>query len=459
MCFFPGRKTVVNPRQVSTFENFLNTLTNGIEAPFGAVRRLYTPTRGRILQHLEDLKQGGAYVAGGNEPLKQLDVFTNGDFILVPAARIPIPKHTLKSWEKVLAMVTKKVNLRTGAFFRLYTLDGQPVHGPTELESNHYYAAVGSEKFKPLPYDQLVPSRDINVEDNTIKGNEKCCLCQDILPAIKKKRSGKNVRWSSSALLNGTSGLENVTLKLYSTLCSPRRQAHKDLEHTARGQMKKHTAKPERAKQQRQVSRNPALLTTGASSVFSAQNKRSDMAGAAEVHEGRQLKVDLPIDQVEAEIVEEEQEESCSASRKASLQDSDSMCLQLTAGFRSNVAFRVYAVKELIDFLKALSVCVVDVIHFEEMWTRKLIYVLQEAKGREVSHRLSGIPSRMSRFFKETDQREIDGLVGLQHLFCYEAHGYQTMAKYDCPGALHVNVKDKHRVLPSGLGVLYRAAL
>lgn len=43
---------------------------------------------------------------------------------------------------------------------------------------------------------------------------------------------------------------------------------------------------------------------------------------------------------------------------------------------------------------------------------------------------------------------EIDGLIGLQHLFCYKAHSYQTMAKYDCPGAVHVNVKDKHRSSP-----------
>lgn len=41
-------------------------------------------------------------------------VFTNGE-ILVPPARVLIPKHTLASWENVLAMVTEKVHLRTGA--------------------------------------------------------------------------------------------------------------------------------------------------------------------------------------------------------------------------------------------------------------------------------------------------------------------------------------------------------
>ncbi len=44
-------------------------------------------------------------------------VFTNGD-ILVPPARIRIPKYTLRNWENVLAMVTQKVRLRTGAVYR-----------------------------------------------------------------------------------------------------------------------------------------------------------------------------------------------------------------------------------------------------------------------------------------------------------------------------------------------------
>ena len=44
-------------------------------------------------------------------------VFTNGD-VFVPPARILIPKFTLSSWEKVLALVTEKVELRTGAVHR-----------------------------------------------------------------------------------------------------------------------------------------------------------------------------------------------------------------------------------------------------------------------------------------------------------------------------------------------------
>lgn len=56
--------------------------------------------------------------------------------------------------------------------FRLCTLNGHPVSGPTELENNHYYVAVGSEKFKALPYYQCVPRRDLLRENNMTEGYE-----------------------------------------------------------------------------------------------------------------------------------------------------------------------------------------------------------------------------------------------------------------------------------------------
>uniref|UniRef100_A0A3P8U0X1 Si:dkey-25g12.4 n=1 Tax=Amphiprion percula TaxID=161767 RepID=A0A3P8U0X1_AMPPE len=200
--FCPGRKLVVNPRQLSTFDSFLTFLTRAIEAPFGAVRRLYTPRQGHRVQHMDDLKHGSVYVAAGNEHFKKLEnlsgrsahvrggappwaeaciaacgpawvVFTNGDILATPV-RIRVPKYTRKSWESVLAMVTEKVCLRTGAVFRLCTLDGRPVCGPSELENNQHYVAVGTEKFKALPYDQCVPCRELVKKNNVIEGYEPC---------------------------------------------------------------------------------------------------------------------------------------------------------------------------------------------------------------------------------------------------------------------------------------------
>ncbi|KAI9515865.1 hypothetical protein NQZ68_020393 [Dissostichus eleginoides] len=318
--------------------------TIGLEASF-AVRNLYTPREGRKVQHLDNLMHGSVYVAAGQEHFKKLDysaittkkpqnkkeeqirpvvhsrlvvsarckkatdesctinVFTNGE-VLVASVRIRIPKFTLRSWEHVLAMVTEKVGLRTGAVQRLCTLDGRPVRGPTELENNQYYVAVGAEKFKALQYDHCNPCRDVMRENNRIEG-------QVTLLAVEKTRPPK-VAFAHTGF-------------------------REDLEHTARGQMKKQ-AKPERTKQQRQVSRNPVLSSTGEGSVFNAQNKRREMAGAAEVQEDDQLKVDLPIDQVEAKIVDEEYEDG---SFSASLHDSDSFCLQSSLSAASSKDSRV----------------------------------------------------------------------------------------------------------------------
>ncbi|XP_047249248.1 doublecortin domain-containing protein 2C [Girardinichthys multiradiatus] len=365
--FFPGRTIVLNPRQVSTFDNLLSTLTKRLEAPFGAVRRLYTPTQGDRVQSLDQLKHGSAYVAAGNEPFKLLDysgivtmkpqkrrhkliqpvvrtrivasarwkkitdgtctinVFTNGE-LLVPPARVRIPKHTLKSWESVLSMVTQKVDLRTGAVFKLCRLDGQPVCGPADLENNLHYVAVGAEKFKHLPYEQWVPCKNLVKKNVATQG-------QALLPAARIKRPENN------------------------TVC-----VREDLELTAGGQIKEHAAKTKRVEKQRQVSRNPALFTGGANSIFTAKNQRHEMQGAMEVHEDPYLKVDLPIDQVEAKIVEEEHEDTiCSANRKGFLKDSDVTCLQnIAAGSRKD----------------------------------------EGQEEREASHGLGRIRSRMSHFFK-----------------------------------------------------------
>ncbi|MEQ2276810.1 hypothetical protein XENORESO_010720, partial [Xenotaenia resolanae] len=135
-----------------------------------------------------------------------------------------------------------------------------------------------------------------------------------------------------------------------------------DLELTAGGQIKEHAAKTKRVEKQRQVSRNPELFTGGANSIFTAKNQRHEMQGAVEVHEDPHLKVDLPIDQVEAKIVEEEHEDTiCSANRKGFLKDSDATCLQnIAAGSRKD----------------------------------------EGQEEREASHGLGRIRSRMSHFFK-----------------------------------------------------------
>ncbi|XP_051723060.1 doublecortin domain-containing protein 2 isoform X2 [Ctenopharyngodon idella] len=298
--FYPGRRFVINQRQSHTFDSFLNNVTRGITAPFGAVRNIYTPNKGHRVVNLEQLVHGERYVAAGAERLKKLDyhhmtqkppkkkseliqpvvhsriivparwkrisnesctinVFTNGD-ILVPPARVMIPKHTLASWENVLAMVTEKVHLRTGAVHRLCMLNGKPLRGAYELQNNHCYVAVGAERFRSLPY-HLVPSKGVIHSLTDVINN-------GILPALKK---GKHNR-----ILFAKPGVDIGGSVFY-------------------------------AKQPGQGSKIPDLFATPEKSVFRATNKRKEAVVASEVLEDENMKVDLPIEQMEVKEVEEEQ--------------------------------------------------------------------------------------------------------------------------------------------------------
>jgi len=60
--FYPGRRFVTNQRRQSfTFDSFLNTVTRGFTAPFGAVRNIYTPNKGHKVLDLEQLVHGERY--------------------------------------------------------------------------------------------------------------------------------------------------------------------------------------------------------------------------------------------------------------------------------------------------------------------------------------------------------------------------------------------------------------
>ncbi|GCC18167.1 hypothetical protein chiPu_0017831 [Chiloscyllium punctatum] len=159
--FFTGRKFVVNQRQILTFESFLNEVTNNINAPV-AVRNIYTPSGGHRVLQLNDLQNGSHYVAAGFEKFKKIDylqngnpkpkenrgkigitvravysnrvnvsarwkkyipipcivhIFRNGD-VLNPPFRLIIPKHVMTNWDKILAMITEKAKIQTGAVRR-----------------------------------------------------------------------------------------------------------------------------------------------------------------------------------------------------------------------------------------------------------------------------------------------------------------------------------------------------
>lgn len=71
--YYEARRVVINHKRVSTFDTLLRELTGGIQAPFGAVRNIYTPRGGHKVDCLEGLRSGEQYVAAGREKFKKLE--------------------------------------------------------------------------------------------------------------------------------------------------------------------------------------------------------------------------------------------------------------------------------------------------------------------------------------------------------------------------------------------------
>ncbi|XP_039974549.1 doublecortin domain-containing protein 2-like [Xiphias gladius] len=198
--YYEARRIVINQKRVSNFETLLREVTGGIQAPFGAVRNIYTPRGGHKVDCLESLRSGEQYVAAGRERFKKLDYLTigsrkrrmlqslpvqakplpqnriivsarflkpikepctifvvaNGD-VLNPAMRLLIHQRMLGQFERILEMITEKMGLRVlGGVRSLCTYEGHQVTDGNQLESGQLYVAVGREKFKKLSYSDLL---------------------------------------------------------------------------------------------------------------------------------------------------------------------------------------------------------------------------------------------------------------------------------------------------------------
>ncbi|KAM6973233.1 doublecortin domain-containing protein 2-like [Aplochiton taeniatus] len=343
--FYCGRRFVVNQRQIATMEAFLNDVTLCIGAPL-AVRTLYTPRQGHRVNDFQELQTGARYVAAGFEKFKKLDylstgvkkpiacegsqakkiqrpnvsakwrkfiplpciihVFRNGD-LLCPAFRLIIPRNMQQDLEQILILVTEKASLRTGAVRRLCSLDGVTISSTEELETGQYYVAVGTERFKKMPYVELFASK---TSERHYAGNKRSSRRFE----SRKAGSGPEDRYSDSALLDSP---ESDGRRVKSTgdeaLEAP--LPHPQVPHTGmRREGKEESsiffARPVKVRKNRGHPRPLAKAGRGLPSVFkgAAQGKREELRGAEEVQEDDSTAVELPVDQRVAETVEEEEE-------------------------------------------------------------------------------------------------------------------------------------------------------
>lgn len=68
---FPGRKLVVNRRQIRTMDALLDKVTKDTRM-MHAARTIKTPTGKHTIKQLDGLESGGCYVAMGAERFKRL---------------------------------------------------------------------------------------------------------------------------------------------------------------------------------------------------------------------------------------------------------------------------------------------------------------------------------------------------------------------------------------------------
>ncbi|XP_072008543.1 doublecortin domain-containing protein 2 isoform X3 [Engystomops pustulosus] len=372
--FYRGRRVLIHEKRVGNFDIFLKDVTGKVQAPFGAVRNIYTPRSGHRVTSLEDLQAGEHYVAGGRETFKKLDylhigenkkktldpliqspiedvkpvshsrinvsarfrknvqepitvfLIANGD-TMNPVMRLLIPRKVLDQWELVLAMVTDKVKLRSGAVHRLYTLEGIPVNDGSELEYGQIYVAVGRDKFKKLPYTDLLFSKSsvrrvqgkskenrherhtkstggsADNGDHLIspqppkakpKGNPETQILNKPVRVKQKKELNNNV----VVYQENASVLDKTTSDLSGAGCH-------GLEDRSNCKTQTIVILSYRLSSSSGIKLSQQVMEDDG--IFKAGEDRSEMWGASEVQEDENTKVEVPVDQRVAEPVEEEE--------------------------------------------------------------------------------------------------------------------------------------------------------
>ncbi|XP_029446622.1 doublecortin domain-containing protein 2 isoform X2 [Rhinatrema bivittatum] len=241
-------------------------------------------------------------------------LIANGD-IINPAARLLIPRKTLSQWEHVLGMVTEKISLRSGAVHRLYTLDGKLIHDGAQLENGQFYVAVGRDKFKKLPYGDLLFSK------SPVRRNygSKSSSLPPIIGSRKHKENGLGRQTKS------TGGSSDTGDTLLSPQPLKRKDKIKQVETRENAMFSNKTIK---IKQNTRTTNSAYVFEDNDESVFKAVEKRSETWGAAEVQEDEETQVELPVDQRTAETVEEEEREAEDQNVVIDQQEDDSGSLE-----------------------------------------------------------------------------------------------------------------------------------
>ncbi|XP_055477671.1 doublecortin domain-containing protein 2C [Psammomys obesus] len=242
--FYVGRKFVFSRRRVANFEALLEQLTEQVEVPFG-VRRLYTPTQGHQVLGLDTLQAGGKYVAAGRERFKKLDYIQ-----IVP--RKPAKMRKLK---EIKPVVHCDINV--------------PSRWQTQKRTSRH----------------MDPNSHLNAA--SFHYEKKLILSAGGLATVKASRGGEVIGTGDSRQLFGLL-----------------------VESKGKESLKTDSEQPKSqdsvyyAKEKKKTSVTP-LIQSGAGDVYKAQTPAKEIEEALEVREDPEVKVEMPVDQVPAEMVKE----------------------------------------------------------------------------------------------------------------------------------------------------------
>ncbi|XP_064597652.1 doublecortin domain-containing protein 2-like isoform X2 [Liolophura sinensis] len=324
---FPGKRIIINKRKIANFDVFLDHVTDTLRPRFGAVRRLYTPVGGHRVTDLDQvIKRGESYVAAGQEkfhrigyleievsPRKRLTkgsldikpvrhsriqtsgrirkirtepiiifVHPNGNDLENPH-RVQLRPREQGSWEMVLDAIKERVSLsRGGAIRKLCTLDGRAIHSVHEIQSSGCYVACGTEKFVAKDYE--------HPKVMTSPRQERRAFPHKLTP-LSNRNSKKGSQDSS---VNRTPESNNGAMN-----SRPRKTRRNQVKKEDPVIHEKPVAYKRNGKKEVNYDQDPG-------GVFKAHRENQATRGAREINEDRNTRVDIPVDQREAEVVEEE---------------------------------------------------------------------------------------------------------------------------------------------------------
>uniref|UniRef100_A0A7N6B333 Doublecortin domain-containing protein n=1 Tax=Anabas testudineus TaxID=64144 RepID=A0A7N6B333_ANATE len=228
-----------------------------------------------------------------------IHVFRNGD-LLCPPFRFIIPRSLQQDLEQILSLVTEKVGLRTGAVRRLCSLDGVTVSSAAELKTGHSFVAVGTEKFKKLPYVELLVSK---AAERYYPGKRRLLRRTE----NRNTERGLEDQYSDSALLNSPES-DGRRVKSTGDEAAPPQGTQQRSRREEADEASVFFARPVKIRKNRGQARMPLSNGSVQPSVFKrAQKRREEVRGAEEVQEDENTATELPVDQRVAEIVEDEE--------------------------------------------------------------------------------------------------------------------------------------------------------